>query len=176
VAIHSSIKGHTSTYEDRQAMLAFFKRRKIAIPLVDMTFKIGHEPVDDEGNVDWRTAARMPVRPSSFFREFFGDMEFVTPLAFIVKNCQPLMERPLDSYLILGLDVSIARAAEQGKLLWPDDVNEPYDDPWQPDEPEAGAGTGAGNGAGADDDDDDEDDEEQLRSRWRRRRGGGGEL
>ena len=167
VAIHSSVKGHTSSPEDRHGMLAFFRRKKIAFPLVDMTFKVGREPADDEGNVDWRAAARMPVRPSSFFRHFFGDMEFVTPLAFIIKNCQPLMERPIDSYLILGLDVSIARAAEQGKLLWPDDVSEPYEDPWRPDEAQASADTHEV------DEDEDEDDDEQIRSRWRRKRGGG---
>lgn len=137
IGIHSGVKGYKSSPAERRGIAEFFLDAKISFPLVDMTFKRGTQPYDDQGYPDWKAAARVPVKKDSIYRELFGDLEFATPLAFIIKNCQPLMEHPLDSYQILGLDVSIARAAEASDLMWPADVKEGYEDNFEAvDEPD----------------------------------------
>ena len=176
IAIHSAVKGHRSSAAERRGIVDFFSAEQLSFPLVDMTFKAGAQPYDEFGLPDWRAAAKAPVKKGSLYHRLFDDMEFVTPLAFIVKNCQALMEHALDSYSILALDVSIARAAET--MLWPDDAAQPYSDSFQmPPEEQGGSwlagdgsGDGEGEGEGDSEGEEDEDEDEESSRRRRRRR------
>ena len=180
IGVHSAVKGHRSSAAERNGIVEFFQAEHISFPLVDMTFKAGPQPYDELGRPDWRAAASKPVKPGSLYARLFDDMEFVTPLAFIVKNCLPLMEHPLDTYSILALDLSIERAAET--MLWPENPDEDWVDAPVPEELEGlgvGVGVGVGMGAGAgggDEDEVDEEEEDRVRRRGRRRRQRLGEL
>ena len=158
--------------------------RRVSFPIVDMTFKSGLMPIDEQtGYPNWKAAAKQPVKKASLYRRLFDDMEFVTPLAYIMKNCQPLMEQPLDSYSILSLDASLARAAaasEAGEgpeaaMLWPPDLRIDYTDPWTENESTTGhlgavASTEINVNDGEDEDKDEDEDEESEDREWERRR------
>lgn len=179
IGIHSGVKGHRSTEQERQGMLAYFREEQVSFPLVDMTFKSGLMPIDEQtGYPNWKAAAKQPVKKASLYRRLFDEMEFVTPLAYIMKNCQPLMEQPLDSYSILSLDASLARAAAasevgegpEAAMLWPPDLRIEYADPWTETESTAGhLGAVASTEINGEDEDDDEDEESEDRE-WERRR------
>ena len=180
VGIHSSPKGYVSSPQERKGISDFFIREKISFPLADMTFKSGPHPLDDEGYPDYRAAAKTPVLKSSIYHALFGGLEFATPLAFIVKNCQPLLEAPVDSYNILALDASVDRAADA--MLWPEDLEAEFVDTY---EAEGGGadfvlpGERAGEEEEAEgethkvekeDEDEEEEEREEARRRRRRRR------
>ena len=111
IGIFSRSSGYAVSEEEEEDISLLLKRARIAFPCAALGSKRGVPPTLRNGFIDTAKAQAAPTSPQSLFRWLHGDLEFVTPLSIVLKNCMQMQQEPSAGYAIMGLEGSLSKSA-----------------------------------------------------------------